>query len=287
MEEVYFVGANGATLELTDYATYLLQSRNGWTVPKVEVFTEPLPNVPGSRFNGRVTRERTVSFSLAVVGLGWEDAQDKVAAAATLLAQDGYLKVIRGAVERRLDVRYAGGLEGDTGARRGPSVQTLVPEYRATQPYWYDPTEQTALVDTAASQLGVQLPMALPVLFLSPGENAVGSLQAGDVASPWTFEALGPFTRVQLVKLATGERLDLTKVIPYGSTLRLSTHPGTHQVTLDTGFGAEPLRGGLSLDSTYWQLDPGLNQVAVIFTGATNKSGLFRWHKRYLAWGAA
>jgi hypothetical protein len=140
-EVVRFIAKDGTTLVLSDPAAYLLKSRRGWDAPPVEAHVERIPDRAGGRYTGTSVRERALAFAVEVGGATWEAARAAVGAALRRVLAGRRAGGHRERPRRRLDVEYAGGAEGDTSARRGTAF-TLVPEFKAASPYWYDATQQ-------------------------------------------------------------------------------------------------------------------------------------------------
>jgi hypothetical protein len=280
LEQVRFIARDGQILDLTQYGTYNLLGRRNFDAPDVQVYSERLPNWPGSRLTGVSVRERQIQFSVEVMAGSWIDSREKIGNAIDVLAQDGAINVIANGRERQLDVAYVGGLGNDTGSRSG-TVLTLVPEYRAMWPYWYDVTAQVQPVDLQFAVAGAPMPMSFPVFFGATGLAMSFTLEGGDVASPWSCAIQGPLTRVELARLDTREVLDIAATVNAGERLLLSTYTGQRRVKIDTASGVKDVLSGPLDRSIYWQIGPGLTSCAIRITGTTNRVATFNWYKYY------
>jgi len=211
----------------------------------------------------------------------WADSRAKISQAVDVLSQDGSINVIANGRERQIDVSYVGGLGGDTGSRQG-NVLTLVPEYRALWPYWYDINPKRQLVDLSTAATGVKFPILFPLYFGTAGYSASFSLTAGDVPSPWTCQIYGPFTRVQLSKLRTGETIDVQVGVNDRETLNISTYPGERRLQVDTAGGLKDVLSGITANSVFWTIGPGLTTCAIKITSTTpNRVAVFNWKNYY------
>jgi hypothetical protein len=288
METLSYVAADGTTLNLTDYTTYFLRSRRGFAVPPQQLFHERIPGAVGARNTGVAVRERLVSMAIVVRATGHDDALAQERIAVNALTQDGYLESVVNGVTRRLDVAYRGGLEGDTASRQGGANgwPVLIPEYVAGQPYWYDPAPQQSVIDLSLAPAGITWPVTFPIFFPEVGVADSRVLTAGDAGGPWTATVTGPFTRVELMRLNSSDTLDLTWPVLVGEVARFNTGLGQRRVTVETAAGAVNATSGLSTDSSFWQLDPGANTVAVRVTGGNGATQIvWEYSAYYLAPG--
>jgi hypothetical protein len=281
-EQVRFIARDGTTLLLSDPAAYLLKSRRGWDMPPVEAHVERIPDLAGGRYTGTSVRERSLGLAVEVGGATWEAARAAVGAALGAFWQGGVLEVIANGHARRLDVAYAGGAEGDTGARRGTAF-TLVPEFKAAAPYWYDATQAVQVVDLALATTGVAFPLSFPVFFGTAGVSAAFTLQGGDAPSPWAATIQGPLTRVQLTRTDTGDTLDITTTVHAGELLLLSSAPGQRRPRIDTSAGIQDVPGGASATSTWWLVGPGATPCMLVVTGTSGRQATIRWYPAYTA----
>jgi hypothetical protein len=269
-EIVRFVATDGTTLVLSDPSVYLLKSRRGWDAPPVEAHVERLPDRAGGRYTGTSVRERALALAVEVGGATWEDARAAVGAAVRAFGLGGVLEVTANGHARRLDVEYAGGAEGDTGARRGTAF-TLVPEFKAASPYWYDATQQAQVVDLALTTDGIAFPLTFPIWFGTAGFSSAFTLMGGDAPSPWAAAIQGPLTRVQLTRADTLDTLDITATVNAGELLLLSSAR------------IKDVPGGVSATSTWWQVGPGATPCLLIVTGTSGRQATFRWYPAYAA----
>jgi hypothetical protein len=280
VESVQYIAADGTTLALTDYGgPYYLTRRRGFDAPPVDLMTERIPDLAGARQLGAPVRERTVALSIDVDAASWEASRDRLGTLVDLFMQGGTLEVAANGRTRRLDVLYAGGLDGDTGYR-GPARFTVVPEFRALWPYWYDVAEQSQTVAMALAGAGVAFPITFPFFFEATGTARQFTLTGGAVAGPFAVEITGPLGRVQLARLDTNEVLDLTYPLGTGQTLRINTAVGERRALVDTGAGILVARGALSTDSVFWQLGPGATPCALVIDQA-NRQATFTWRNYY------
>jgi len=291
MEQLVLVSQDGQgvqhSLPLTDYADYFVTSRRGFAAPPVQVFSERLPDVAGTRYTGTVVRERRLSFALDVRATSYEAAWARVTALGPLVQNALYLASTMNGHERRLGVRYSSGLEDiDTGRWRG-AWPKLALTFTAPAPYWYDPLPQTLVVDMAADALNLQWPFAFPFTLTTDGSSLQATITAGDAPSDWQLDLLGPFTSLRVSRLADGAYLEVAGgAVLAGQMVTIRTAAAERRVLLDDGLGITNITGRLTAGARWWQLQPGANAVAVQVTGGSgNNRGYWRWVNRYLAPG--
>ena len=283
MESLYFIAADGSgSVDLTDYTTYFLQSRKGFSAPPVQHFSERFPGAAGARAVGTITRERTISFALAIKAAGHEDALLKERTAILVLRQNGYLYSWANSRARRLDVEYRGGLEGDTAGRLGGpgGIPILVPEYVALQPYWTDPNPTTRSLDLAVSG-SPTFPVTFPIYFSGGGGSGSIVLTAGEAASPWLVRIPGPLTLARVVRVSDGAKIEVAQSVGFGQQLLIDTAIGQRRVLLDTNAGVQNATHALSADSVFWDLLPGANNVGVYLEGSSGSTVVTFEHPIY------
>lgn len=186
--------------------------------------------------------------------------------------------------QREIVCRYSGGagLVEKVGDDSGPDWQQFPVTFLAHDPYWYDvsPIEQTFTITAAAPNFFPILP-----IHLAASELAVDSSvdNTGDVKAWPVWTVNGPGSGIKLSNLSTGKYVWLSSLaLAAGQTLVVDTRPGAKTVVVD---GTTNVYSSLSVDSSLWEFETGVNIVRLEMSGADNDvSGLtMRYYRRFLS----
>jgi hypothetical protein len=285
LESLIYRAADGRSVWLTDYSGaqgWVVTARRGFDAPPQRAVTEALPGLAGARYTGALRPERALALTLEVLASSFVEARQRVAQLAAVLMQPGRFEATANGQTRVLDAVYNGGLEGDTASRRG-ATYVFTPEWRAPNPYWYEPTPRTLQLLLAQAPTGIVFPASFPLFFGVAGQTAQCTLQGGDVPSPWQALVQGPCSGAVFAKLRTGERLALPGLaVGPGQVLRVENIPGQRRLVLDNGWVTRDVVGYLTPDSAFWLLDPGPTTVAVQILNGPQAVITFTWQPYYL-----
>lgn len=182
----------------------------------------------------------------------------------------GYLRAVDwNGLERRLNCRCVGGMEGDeTIGVRSPVSQNFVLVFRAYDPYWYSITPITG--SWAIPVTGVAFFPYFPLRLSEDTiyESAAVLVNAGDVAVWPVWTITGPFTGVRLT--LGSAVLELTYPADAGEVITLDTRPGAKTAVSDL-FGN--VFNWLT-ETQMFALDPGSNSVEIGLVGGGSGSSV-------------
>lgn len=186
--------------------------------------------------------------------------------------------------QREITCRYSGGAELDekVGEDTGPDWQRFPVTFIAHDPYWYDvsPIEQTFTITAQAPNFFPILPIHLAAseLAVDSSVDNTGDVQAWPV---WTIT--GPGSGIKITNQTSGRYTWFPSLaLVAGQTLVIDTRPGEKAVIVD---GVTNVYSSLSVDSSLWSFETGVNGIRLEMSGADNvQSGLtMRYYRRFLS----
>lgn len=146
--------------------------------------------------------------------------------------------------------------------------QKAILELHAPDPAFFDPSEASWVL--ASFTGGFELPFSFPLQFGTIGQNLTLE-NKGDLPSPVVIHFRGPLKNPVLENITTGEEISIVHEIPSDETLIINTAFGQKSVEVEKPDGSRSNAFHyVSLDSTFWQLVPGENDVSY---AATEESG--------------
>lgn len=276
--------APGADLEVMEYVSadglvVRLEVERGATgrfmVP-VDIWEDVVPLTPGSRYRG--ARHSARSVVLPIVSGGARHGRDELRALARALDPMrgmGRLRLVSGPGQgRELHCVYQSGL--DSLKEEYPHWSRAALQFRATDPYWVDATEQVR--DFAPANIDTEWFPFLPLDL--GGTNILGNFSitnAGDAEAWPSIEVQGPGAEFGFQNLTTGQRMEVPGEVPAGQVLRIMTQPGLRSVSL----GNQNWFSRLTRASVLWGLVPGVNLLRVHYETSQSRI-ILRWRLRYL-----
>lgn len=248
---------------------------SGRFAPPIAMEEDGVPEQPGMRL--RAVRHEARDFALPLYITADSQTELRTATRALVATMDptrgdGRIRITGpGGDPREITCRYQGGLEmserlGDTS---GPEMQRAVAMFRAHDPYWYDTSETVdPFTIGAPSSWFPFFPLRLGASELYA---TVTIDNLGDVAAWPVWQIQGPGSDITLRNLTTGKSLSLAVNLG-ADAVTIDTRPGRKSVvrTID---GAN-LFGSLSLTSSLWPLQRGVNIVRVEMALATTDSAV-------------
>lgn len=186
--------------------------------------------------------------------------------------------------QREIVCRYSGGagLVEKVGDDTGPDWQRFPTTFLAHDPYWYDvsPIEQTFTITAVSPNFFPILPIHLAASELAV-DSSVDNTGDEDAWPVWTIT--GPGSGIKLTNHTTGRFTWFPALaLAVGQTLVIDTRSGAKSAFVD---GATNAYSDLSVDSSLWPLETGVNGIRLEMSGADNiQSGLtMRYYRRFLS----
>lgn len=195
-----------------------------------------------------------------------------------------YLQVIRtGGYTRRIDARLTG-YSSSTGERKGLIYVSRKLRWSSDFPFFFDPT-QIVLETTLAPAGGLMFPITFPIEFSATNiDTYIYPTNDGDVETWPTITISGPGMNPTITNITTGKKMALTAgggvTLDSGDTVTIDM--GGHDVWwYDQSAGMTTrITQTMSIDSAFWYLDQGSNEVRLQMANANNggiKIAYYNW----------
>ncbi|MBA4544000.1 phage tail family protein [Thermoactinomyces daqus] len=261
----------------------LLYDREGFEMPSFSFAEEKIPLQSGSVLQDIQVEPREVDMAVMFRGNNSADLQRNVRWFKKLfnpLRGDGKLRVLTAdGVERELVCRYKSGMEGrEKTGESGDRYKKMVLTFRAFDPFFY-----STQVFTNTYELNTNPPKWFPLFPLRLGGDAISTEiqldNQGDIETFPVWTIYGPGQNPVLLNLTTGYylmfenlSLDVNEFVTIDTQKRI--------IEKDDGTNLYP---ELSIGSTLWRLNAGVNIVHMEMDGASSDSKIVVWYReRYL-----
>lgn len=254
---------------------------SGFNNPDFQHIEDPIPFEDGSFYRRSKTLPRELELDLIVWGTSRADLFQRIRSLTHSLNVYKGIGKIRfispDGFDRYISCLYKDGLQGRAGEENGVCWSKLTLVFRAFDPYFYGgETSQVFMLDENP-------PTWFPFFPLNLGGDAVSSQininYDGDVKTfpVWTIH--GPGDDPKLINQTTGESLSISNV-SLDATQTITIDTKLRQITLDDNINLLPQ---LAWGSTFWTLEPGVNQVKIEMANATANSSIqLAYSPRYL-----
>lgn len=269
-----------------DFAGFLTSAPTGLERAGVRENAENLPEADGG-IHGAFYRER-MPFTLSGVVDTREDganvgAQDRLLRATNALRADAMLRWVPSTIDEGVQVAFR---EQQPTRITGRRPKTFLVAGVAEDPFVYSQTLRSAIVDPAAPGTGgLVSPITSP---LTSGASIVGQafLLNDGSADAWPILTIrGPCVNASILNATLGLGLAFTFTLGAGQELYVETNPRRRAVSVGpTGGPYTPRYSALDfLNSRWWPLTSGINDVRVAFAGfSAGAQVLLQWRD---AWG--
>lgn len=251
--DLWFINESGVITPLYDLARgyKVIDEITGVDLPPVAISSQPLFDRAGSLPLHVRFKERDVGVPFAVLGADVGQVRERVRVLTRALAptQDGflYLRVPGNVQPRALRCHLTDGLDGKTELLDdgGEAWMATVLNFRAFDPYWFDPVGTIVKFAFAGDEAVPFFPMFADPDDVGPhfGSSSIFGDQVitnvGDVVALPFWTLTGPMNSPLLQNVTTGETMDFSAngglVIPAGHTVQINTSDQYVTARDDTG----------------------------------------------------
>jgi phage-related protein len=286
MQKLTFTNERGQTVELGG-APFILSKIDGLGDVDATLQLQKAPSQHGSTYTGSVLSERTISLEVTITGFDREDISVKRELLSSVFNPTikGLVKFENGRVTRWIEAVsehvpiFPSGIENRTYHFQKSMISLMCPS-----PFWL--TEE--MVDQLVVwEGGLEFPLELPTFFAQQSESKAKIVaNEGDVQTPVMITFNGPATApIRIENQTTGEFVEVNQSLLAGERMEISTAFGQKRVTKVLADGTRlNAFHFISLDSTFFQLQPGNNLLAYS-TGMDYEqaSVIVSWRNRHLS----
>jgi hypothetical protein len=254
---------------------------SGFNMADFQHIEDPIPFEDGSFYRRSKTLPRELDLDFIVWGVDRSDLFQRIrnlTHSFNIYRGIGKIRFVSpDGLDRYIYCLYKDGMQGSEGKEGGVCWRKMALTFRAFDPYFY------GAETTNVFQLDQNPPKWFPFFPLNLGGDAVSSqIQInydGDVKTFPTWTIHGPGDNPKLVNQTTGEVLTINNItLTSSQTITIDTK--ARKIILDDNINLLP---SLAWGSTFWTLEPGMNQVKIEMANATSVSSIqLAYSPRYL-----
>lgn len=261
--------------DFTDDGYILKQGVTGIGIAPVEHELDSIPSGHGALLRHTRLTERELFFPVFVYGDTYEQVDKRRDALFSLLDPvKGPVRVSIKSLTRNSDVRwvdavYSDGLDGDYGSDFRGFYQHIGLKLKAPSAFWSaDPVSRLFQLAPSKKPFLSKTSPFFPVTLYSSSIDGRFNIQVkGDKPVYPVFTVTGPGTDLKIE--SGGKKIHFTGDIAIGRRITFDAAAGD---VYDKDNKDGQLWDRVSLDTDFFQLEPGANNVTVSFTGATEQS---------------
>ena len=288
-EKLVYENSKGQSIQFGNEKPFILVNVAGTGNAEVDVQTQKAPFQDGATYIDSLLMQRDISLTVLVLAENQEELfmrraelqsvlNPKIGPGA-LIYDYGIDKKLIEAVPSVLPA-FVPGEENRTSVSQVAQIEITCPD-----PFW---RVDYAIEEPMAAFVGMfEFPLGIPesegIEMGTEGEIRV-LLNNGDVTAPVEIEFKGPCTNPRIDNHTTGEFIKVNQELGENDVLYINTAFGNKRVEIKDEDGiATNAFGWIDLASTFWQLQPGENEIEYTAdTGQENATLMVSWRERYL-----
>lgn len=267
--------APGGTAIVFGGADYAITSLTGESSPEFSPQVKSAPHQDGATYIDGLYESRDIVIEGAIVALsGVAAARRAIIAALNPKLGMGTLVFYNGTTSYQIAAIPVTSPEFKNKSYDDPYTRFQI-TFHCPSPFWQDITEESETVTYLGYELefptaGIEMVAAgIMVSELGGiGGQVVNIDNTGDVDCPVTIVFYGPADNPKIINNTTGQYIRLVKTVAAGEAVQVTTEFGNKTVTID---GVNAMQY-LDLSSTFFQLQPGTNQLEFIEDGTNSGS---------------
>lgn len=266
LAKLEYTTSNGQTIELYG-APFHLYFFEGDVEANTQLQKSPYQD--GSTYIDTVLSERYIPIELKIRAKDEEDLTNKKRQLTSMFNPKLGLGLLR--YQNNHDVKEIWTVSEnvpffpDGPSNRGKTFQKALINLIAPSPYWQDVTPTNIKLEDFVANFS--FPFSFPVSFSIRGDSKV-LVNSGHVPTPVKITFRGESINPRVTKLSTGEFIRIKRPIPIGHSLVITTGFNEKAVKIVDAYGVETnAMGYIDLNSTFFSLDVGYNELAFITDG--------------------
>jgi hypothetical protein len=262
LEKVIYTNSRGQSIELGNYAPYILTKLEGTGAPKTTILTSKSPGQDGKTYHGTLLEERNINIEGSIEGISENDLFKKRKFLCSIFNPklSGVLMYINNEYTYKIDCEM---LDTPTFKDKFSTLQPFLLQLYCHDPYWLDIYEST---EEIAVWLGdIQFPMMISDKGTEMGHresNLIVNLNnSGDISCGMRIEftALATVVNPVILNVNTQEYIKIKRTLSAGDILKITTYIGNKKVELIRNGIISNVFNYIDLESTFLQLEVGDN----------------------------
>lgn len=266
-EKITFVNANGKSIIMDKTPPLMLQFFGGAGGNPVDVQTQKSAFQDGSNYLTSVLNERFLQVQIAILATDEKELynlrRELVQVFNPKLGMGELIYNYGNGLEKSIECTIDLSPQFPTGIdNRTTQYQMCVFDLIATNPFWHDSFTSGEILTQSVPLFHFDLELTDTFEFEKRGTNRTIINNVGDVETPVELVFSGPASNPKIINETTGEFIRIEKTLLDGESISISTAFGNKYVLFDDGVGnITNAFGNIDLDSTFWQLQTGENDV--------------------------
>lgn len=268
MHKLTYTNSQGESIVFSHRPPFILSKFEGLGDVEAEVQRQKSPYQDGSTHTDTILQERFIVLEVTILGNSHDDVSAKREQLSRVLNPKlkGKLVFENGRVTREIEAfsehvpKFPSG-----GENRGSSYQISLINLVCPNPFWQDINPTNIKLEDFVANFA--FPFSFPVSFATRGDTRV-LVNTGHVPTPVKVTFVGESINPKITKINTGEFIKVNRTIPAGYSLVITTDFGNKAVEIIAPDGvATNALGYIDLDTTFFSLDVGENQLSFITEG--------------------
>lgn len=263
MESLIFSNENGS-IDLSLSAPYILQSVTGIGGLGVSVRTQKSPFQNGSTRIASYYDNRDITLTFMALACSESEIIELRRQAQRLFNPniESTLTYVRGDYTKEIKC-YANSTPSYNNDEKTSFRQQFFVSLTAHDPFWVDIESTGQIMSFSIGNFGFELEIEEDGIELeTEGTNRTTLSNEGDVETPVEIIFTGPASNPKIMNETTGKFIQVNKVLGLGESLIINTEFGNKKVMFDDGSTQTNAFNSISLDSTFWRLQTGDNEVS-------------------------
>lgn len=287
MEQIIFTNSRNQSITLGKQRPYFLQFIRGTGTTATDVQMQKAPFQDGMTYTDTLLEPREIILEVVMMANTQEEVfqlranlskvfNAKLGEGVLKYEYDGGVKEVKATVE--MPPEYPIGSENKAiGYQRAVIILTC------PSPFWTDDFESGALFSFNIPNFSFPLELTGENELQTDGTNRFNFQNLGDVETPVRIEFSGPALNPVIENETTGEFIKVEKNIQSSETLIIDTSFGNKKVLLDDGNTITNAFNFIDLNSTFWQLQVGDNEIVYTAdTGIDTASVLVQYRNKFV-----
>lgn len=280
---LWYIDPDGIQYQLNDQTGRYLMETQGFHLQGLEVIEELTPYRHGADAIDIYLAPRELSVGLILRADSHAEVQTldrQIERGLSPFKGQGTLRVIRADGATRALYCYM--IAYSDLEYKAPKVGGKVIRFRASDPFWFDPTEVERVIAVSGAVYEIVFPIEFPITFDSADVNEYFNVEnEGDVETYPVITVYGPGDNPTIDNETADKLFSVNQAMDEGDYITIDMENGTVEF-YDSSLGTTTnIIEYISDDSEFWPLLVGNNELHVILANTTDGSVKIEYYNRY------
>lgn len=262
MQSLVFSNSNGS-ISIGQTSPYYLQQVDGIGGLVANMQSQKSPFQDGSTYINQQYTDRNITMTIAIMAADLTTLNTYKRAVSNIMRPkvESTLTYTNGTTSKQITV-HCEASPAWSSTDKDDTYQICFISLIANEPFWVDIVESYEEMAISIPAMSFDWEITDDFELESDGINTVVINNSGDEATPITIYFAGAATNPKVLNETTGEYIKVTQTLLAGEQLIIDTSFGNKSVSFDDGTGVLVNKFGyIDLNSTFFQLEPGLNTI--------------------------